>query len=833
MNREVDYLNGSQIERLSRILAAAVVLMGCTILIGWALDLDFLKSGFPGLQSTNVNEALAFILCGSSLWVSNSRRSVFLAQGLAMVAILLGLLTLGEHLFAWNLGLDQILIRINFMPASFHPGRMAPLACLNFVILGVSLFFLNSRPRMVQVLALLGSFLTLLGITSFFYHESWSTYGFLSYTQMPFLSSLAFLILCAGILSFRPELGFMVQVISRGPGGFIIRYLLFPLSIILFVLNWANMTAENAGYYEKSFGRAMTTLIFIFVLAGTMWWTARSLDAMDEKRRHSEESLRETKDYLNKLIDYANAPIIVWNAQRKITRFNKAFEQLTSYNAEEVLGKDPSMLFRMENKEDLLQKATSAVQGEQWQSVEIPVYKKSGEARCVLWSSANIFNESGELQAIIAHGQDITNRKRSEKELAINVHRLAILNRVDRVIFSSLDIEQAYGHFVEELKELVTIDMTYVIMLDESRKHWTVVMTWFGNEPIVGKGEWRDIKGWAIELVIAQKQPLVEREIDEFCNGTEKDLLFRRGIRSVTLLPLIIKDEVIGVLILASRQPAAYCEKDLDILRPLSDQFSLAMQNSWIYNEVKQQSLKLEKTVEERTCQLQKANEELEAFSYSVSHDLRAPLRGVDGFSRILLEEHISELSPDAQHYLTLVRKNAVQMGRLIDDLLTFSRTSRQELAKRSVDTAEMVRLVLEEQHGELEGREVEVIIGDLLPCQADPAMLKQVFFNLISNAIKYTRKKETARIEIGSFDRDGITTYFVKDDGVGFDMLRSGKLFGVFQRLHSESDFEGTGVGLALVQRIVRKHGGSIWAEAEVDKGATFYFALGGSEFL
>jgi len=265
----------------------------------------------------------------------------------------------------------------------------------------------------------------------------------------------------------------------------------------------------------------------------------------------------------------------------------------------------------------------------------------------------------------------------------------------------------------------------------------------------------------------------------------------------------------------------------------LSDQFSLTLQNSRLYNQIKLQSANLEMKVEERTAQLQAANKELEAFSYSVSHDLRAPLRAMDGFSRILLEEHLAELSPDAQHYLNLVRSNAVQMGRLIDDLLTISRTSRQPLAKRTVDPAIIVRQVLEELHDELAGRKVEVIVGDLPHCQADPAMLRRVIFNLISNAVKFTRKREEAQIEIGSINNGENTTYFVKDNGVGFDMCYYDKLFGVFSRLHSESDYEGTGVGLTIAARIVHRHGGSVWAEADVGKGAAFYFTLEGGESL
>jgi PAS domain S-box-containing protein len=556
-------------------------------------------------------------------------------------------------------------------------------------------------------------------------------------------------------------------------------------------------------------------------------------DIKETKREHAELALRETKDYLDKLIAYANAPIIVWDSDWRVTRVNMAFERLTGYNAAEFLGNDLGRLFPEEHRWDSYQRIESAMQGEFLESVEIPILNKSGEVRVVLWNSANIYAESGELQATIAQGQDITERKRAEDELALYARRLLIINRMDRVVTSSLDIEQVYDRFVQDLRDLVPIDRTSVVLLDDSREHWTVAMIWTGYEPIIGKGEWRDVKGSAIEWLVNQKLPLIENEIGEKGEWAESEPLRQEKIRSRVLLPLIIRDKVVGVLSLASRLAGAYSEKDLEILTPLSDQFSLAMQNSRLYDQLKQQSLQLEKAVEERTAQLQKANQELEAFSYSVSHDLRSPLRAVDGFSRILLEEHHAELSPDAQHYLGLVRSNAVQMGHLIDDLLAFSRTSRQPLAKRLVNPAEIVEQVLEELHGELQGRNVEVIVSDLPHCQADPAMMKRVFFNLISNAVKFTRKKDEVHIDIGSINNEGMTAYFVKDNGIGFDMNYSGKLFGVFSRLHSESDYEGTGVGLALVQRIVHRHGGRVWAEAEVDKGATFYFTLEGGESL
>ncbi len=238
-------------------------------------------------------------------------------------------------------------------------------------------------------------------------------------------------------------------------------------------------------------------------------------------------------------------------------------------------------------------------------------------------------------------------------------------------------------------------------------------------------------------------------------------------------------------------------------------------------------NVQLEERVRQRTMQLETANHELEAFSYSVSHDLRSPLRALEGYARILLEEHAPTFTSEVQEYVRDISRNAKKMGHLIDDLLAFSQLTRQSLEVRAVAPGPIVRHILHDFRAQRDTQNIEVIVGELPHCRADPSLLKQVWINLLSNAFKYTSKCKAPRIEVGCQMQDGEQVFFVRDNGAGFDMKFAGKLFGVFQRLHKSKDFDGTGVGLAIVQRIVHRHGGRVWADAAVNKGATFSFTL------
>jgi light-regulated signal transduction histidine kinase (bacteriophytochrome) len=290
-------------------------------------------------------------------------------------------------------------------------------------------------------------------------------------------------------------------------------------------------------------------------------------------------------------------------------------------------------------------------------------------------------------------------------------------------------------------------------------------------------------------------------------------------VKSLAMVPIRSLDPVgaIGTYWATLRMPKP---EEVKNLQALANCTSVAMENVQLYSG-------LEQKVAERTARLQALNEELDSFSYSVSHDLRAPLRHVGGFVELLQKQEGEKLSPKGLEYLKIILTSTKTMSGLINDLLEFSHMGRAELRKSELDMKALVSEVWLGLSPERQDRSIVWSVADLPPVEGDGAMLKQVWVNLLSNAVKYTKRREQAIIQVGFTARDQENEFFIKDNGAGFDMKYADKLFGVFQRLHHKEDFEGTGIGLANVRRIITRHGGRTWADSKIDGGATFYFTL------
>ncbi|HEV8672355.1 MAG TPA: ATP-binding protein [Candidatus Limnocylindria bacterium] len=359
------------------------------------------------------------------------------------------------------------------------------------------------------------------------------------------------------------------------------------------------------------------------------------------------------------------------------------------------------------------------------------------------------------------------------------------------------------------------------------------------GEPEVGLGIWQPegevLRYWR------NGRPVIDRTIDEslaaqafvqqraivtsdHAAGKRLPTEYRAlGRQFVLAAPVSVGARRIGVIGVLVAKRTAFFDDDLGLLQLLADQAGVVLEHRRLFEEVHE----LNRTLERNVSELRALNDELAAFAYSVSHDLRAPLRSIDGFSQILLEDKGAELGDDGRQHLERVRAAATRMGTLIDDMLLLSRITRDEMKPRIVDLTALASSVVEELRAREPQRQVEFESNGVLPARGDERLLRIALMNLLGNAWKFTRARQPAHVSFGGETRDGEAVFFVKDDGAGFDMRYAQKLFGAFQRLHNTAEFEGTGIGLATVKRIVHRHGGRVWAESEVDKGTTFYFSL------
>ena len=410
----------------------------------------------------------------------------------------------------------------------------------------------------------------------------------------------------------------------------------------------------------------------------------------------------------------------------------------------------------------------------------------------------------------------------TRRSLARHAERLRMLHEIDRAVLAEEKPEAIAAAVVQPLRELLDVPRAIVNRFDLSAGEVEWIAAAGRRRTHVGPGVRYPIALMG-DLEALRRGETQVIDVDALPAGSESAALLASGVHLYMVVPMIAGDELLGALSFGGRA-RAFPQEQINIVREVAAQLAIAISQARLLARIKSHAAELEERVRARTVELEATNRELESFSYSVSHDLRAPLRAVDGYARMLEEDYRERLDDEGRRLLAVVRDSAARMGRLIDDLLAFSRLGRQAPAARPVDMATLAAEVADEVRGD---SKAAIEIGLLPAAHADPAMLKQVWLNLIGNAVKYSAKRPGARVEIGGKEEPREIVYWVRDNGVGFDMRYAAKLYGVFQRLHRADEFPGTGVGLAIVQRIVTRHGGRVWAEGKPGEGACFHFSL------
>jgi len=544
------------------------------------------------------------------------------------------------------------------------------------------------------------------------------------------------------------------------------------------------------------------------------------------ERRRAQEALERHTAVLreqSQMLDLAN--VLARDLNDRIILWNTGMETMYGWRKSEALNKVSHELFRTQFPEPYEHIRNAILTLGRWDG-ELIHFRKDGQRIIVNSQQVLHTDPEGKPIAILEVNNDITERKRAEQ-------RQAAFARLGRSLSEAASATAAAHTIADVADELIGWDACSldlystaddlihpIINVDTVDSHHTDVPPAYDRQPPSPIA--RKVLTEGAQIILREPGSGFASEAVPFGDKTKPSA-------SLMYVPVRLGQTVIGILSIQSYRPNAYTQGDLTTLQNLADQCAGALERIRAEENVRKLNEELEQRVEARTADLRAANQELEAFTYSVAHDLRAPLRHVDAFSRILAEDFGANLPLEAKRYLDNIRNGSRNMSHLVDDLLNLARVGRQELKRHPTPLSGLVNEVMADLKPETEGRTIEWHVHPLPTIDCDSGLIKQVFTNLLSNAVKYTRPRKVAVIEVGADRPNGNTALFVRDNGVGFNMKYADKLFGVFQRLHRSEEFEGTGVGLATVDRIVRKHGGAIWAEAQENHGATFYFTLAG----
>jgi len=544
------------------------------------------------------------------------------------------------------------------------------------------------------------------------------------------------------------------------------------------------------------------------------------------------EQHKKDEEYIGQLaaiVESSDDAIISKTFDGIIKSWNKGSEKMFGYNAAEAIGKHISLILPPEYNEeekDILERIRKNEIIEHYETVR---NRKNGERFYVSLTVSPLKDRAGNIMGVSTIARDITLQRKSEREQT-NAHKELVYQnnekekRAAELIIANKELAFQNGEKEKRAAELIIANKELAFQNKEKEKRAGEVS--IANIELVFQNDEKEKR--AAELIIANKELVYQNDEKEKRAAelvvANKELMFQNDEKGKRAAELVIANRELAFLNKEKEKRAVELSiANIELVFQNDEKEKRAAELIIANKELVFQNEEKEK----RAGQLESVNNELEAFSYSVSHDLRAPLRAINGYAKILEEDYSGKFDADGIVILHSIMHNSKKMGDLIDDLLAFSRLGRKEITISEINMNTLVKSVIEEVQATDIEKKTEFNVAILPTINGDIALIRQVWINLISNSVKYSKYKPKPSIEIAAYTKDNLVVYYVKDNGAGFDMQYYDKLFGVFQRLHSQDEFEGTGIGLAIVQKIVQRHNGAVWAESKLNEGTCFYFSL------
>ena len=539
-------------------------------------------------------------------------------------------------------------------------------------------------------------------------------------------------------------------------------------------------------------------------------------------------ALQESEQRFKQLVDVAQEGIWLADDRGVITYVNQRMAQLLGYQNGAMLGRRVYDFIEAGSRASAQRTLArpSAAGGE---SRDLRFLRHDGGELWGLVSATPIVGRDG-VAGTVGMVTDITERKQAEERLRRSAERLGILHDMGQAVLAARSLAEIGRAALGRIRRLVPCQRCSIVLFD---------FTGGQALPVAGFTGGQALSGAPIPLDTFSPGEVLRRGtvryVEDIGTMESPPAIFRQlcedGLRSVLTVPLLVDGEAIGEVNLASDRPGAFESEHRDIALEVAAPIAIAIQHARLREDLAQKSTELERRMAERGAALRAATTELETLLYSVSHDLRTPVRHIGGFAELLLQDGGASLDPGARHYADRIAQGASRLGGMLDDLVLLSRLGRQDMLRRPVDFNLLVEDVVGVLQAEAGDRVIDWVIEPLPMLECDPTLARIAVLNLLENAVKFTRTRGRASIRVRPVRVEGQEGIAVQDNGVGFKMAHAGKLFGLFQRLHRADEFEGEGAGLAFVQRIAQRHGGRVWAESEVDEGATFSITFGGPD--